>query len=199
MTTTNEEVRGFLEKSGYRFSFDEEQGCFTLGFYTDYYRDVSGEGHLRLAVYTADEGRAFGIVAKRLYVLQDELREASVLKALLFANALWRFARFELDVADGEAAASVVIRVMDARLTEEQVLGGIRYLYSAIDETYPMIMRARETGEVRALSPAEAEVEAVVERTGNLTSEGRAKVIQALDEALAKAGESTSSDAPERL
>ena len=199
MTTTNEEVRGFLEKSGYRFSFDEKQGCFSLSFYTDSYRSVSGEGGVHIAVYTADEGRAFGIVAKRIYVIRDEPREASVLKALLFANALWRFARFELDIADGEVAASVVIRVLDARLTEEQVLGGLNYLVTAVNETYPMIMRARETGEVRALSPAEAEVEAVVVRTGNLTGQGRAKVIQALDDALAKAGESASPDDLERL
>ena len=188
MTATLEEIRGYLDGLGYRYSFDEEEGFFSLLFNTETYRDEEGEATVRLVIYVADKGNTFGCLATGLYVVRNEPHEAAILRSLMYANALRKFVRFEMDHSGGEVLASIVIPVADSRLTEEQFRVTVEFLLTAVEETYPMIMHARETGKVSAIRPAEYERQKLVERVGRLSDESRAKVLKALDEALEKAG-----------
>lgn len=144
MATSISEISGFLKETGYRFEqFGENQ--IRLGFTTQNYINPLGHKSLLLLISLFEDGRYLAVSAPLAMKLAGPHADAFVRACMMFQ---WqtKLIQFEYDDSDGEIRPVIEFPLEDAPLTRTQLNRCLHGMVTLVDEVYPILKKALETG-----------------------------------------------------
>jgi len=157
MSATLEEISGFLDEMGWKHKVLAEKQRIITGHATDNYLDDRGEKGFTIVISLQEDGEYIKTIAPQCYVYNPKKDHHEFLDALLIVSWRTKLVKYEYDPADGEIRALVEFPLEDAKLTKRQLERCLEALVQIIDHYHPMLMVARDTGEIK--TPEELEKE----------------------------------------
>ncbi len=157
MAATLEEISGFLDEMGWKHKVLEEKQRIITGHATESYVDDRGEDGFMIVISLQEDGGYIKIEAPQCYVYNPKKDHHEFLDALLIVSWRTKLIQYEYDPADGEIRALIEFPLEDAKLTKLQLERCLEGLVQIIDRYHPMLMIARDTGEIK--TPEELEKE----------------------------------------
>ena len=203
MATTLQQVKGYLDEKGFKYSIDEKKQLIRTGFNMDHYVDSDGDKSVRIVVRLYEDGEFIEVLAPNLYTYKDGPNALALLQACLIASWRTKMVQFEYDPSDGEIRATIEVPIEDSTMTSRQfhrILGG---LLTFVDKFHPMLKEAMDTGKIVPPDDEDRRMTEVMEMLRRLGPEGLKKVLdaagQAADGAPAAESAAGSGEPPAKL
>ena len=149
MPITLSEIRSHCEQLGFKVTVPPGQSVeLGIRFSTHSYIDADGDHSLLLICKLADDGTYLEVFAPNALNSSKCKYKAALFSAMLYVNFMTRYLQLEHDVEDGEIRASVDFPVADGTVTKEQLEIMIRVIALCLEEYYPVLKHAMETGKI---------------------------------------------------
>lgn len=148
MTTTYDEIKGFLNELDFSFKHNEEKGYIATGFGTKNYRDEDNDDHCPVIIKIDENGEFLKIFSPGLYHYKKGPNKRAVFQSCLMVCYQTKMIQYEYDEEDGEIRAIIEFPLEDAKLTQKQLKRILQGLIRIIDEYDKPIRTAIETGKV---------------------------------------------------
>jgi len=146
MPVTAQELEGMLKQSELRFE-QKGLGTFVLAFKTRNFKDTQGRDALLVAIQLDEDGGYIKFFAPLAFTIQGPHADA-FLKACMQIQWMTRLIQFEFDANDGEVRPMVEFPIEDGKITLRQFQRCLYGLTSLVDDAYPTLKRALDTGVV---------------------------------------------------
>ncbi len=190
MPVTLDQIAGFLDKAGTKFSRNAEQDAIEIPIPLRRYRNGTGDNSILVIVTVAPGGQAVAVRVPVLYTVPEGPTALPTLKALILASREAEYVKFVADPEDNSVEVIGSMPVANARLTPEQLNLFLSDFPAVIEYFHPMIQRAIDTGEVIEPDPEEQKIDAILEEIDGLEAEDLAWLREALDELANQAANS---------
>jgi len=147
MPVTIGEIKKHLDTLGVTYAAvpGEESEC-AVPFTTRSYVDSDGDHSLLLIVRVDDDGQYLEIFAPNALSTANCRYKSALFSAMLQISLMTKHVQLEHDPADGEVRFAVDYPVCDGTVTAMQVDRMIRALVGIIEQYYPVLHDAMDTG-----------------------------------------------------
>jgi hypothetical protein len=161
MATSIDEICGFLREEGLRFERIGDERI-QLGITTENYVNIMGRKGLFIVISLSENGEYFSMFAPQAFQATGPHVDAFLRACMLFQ---WqtKLIQFEYDESDGEIRPVIEFPLEDSRLTRLQLKRCLHGIVTLVDEVYPVLKKALETGEIEFPAKGGGTPRAVIE------------------------------------
>lgn len=182
MPITIPELIAHTEELGFKIIVPPDRDTdFGLRFATSSYLNPEGEHSLLLICQVADDGRYLEVFAPGALNAASCKYKGALFATMVQLSFMTKHLQIEHDPSDGEIRLAVDLPVVDGTVTARQLSAMIHCLIHCLEEYYPVLRHAMDTGRIdfgRAWKPPEApatepppippELQALIDKAGGI-------------------------------
>lgn len=142
---TIEELSGILTRNEIKHAFDKD-GDIYFGFETTNYKNPSGEKSLGIFMSIANEGQMFSLTAHHAFTVKDSPNMDAFLKLCAIIQMSGNLIQFEYVPSNGTVRPCIELPLLDNKLTKAQLDLCIACMIKTMEDHYPALQKALETG-----------------------------------------------------
>ena len=149
MSTTIEEIKGFLDAERLKYQHREGATFLHAGFTLKRYRNPEKENKLRLFIAVEEHGEFLKVGAPGAYKFDpngNSFNKLALFQTLLQISHMTKMAQFEYDPDDGDIQASIEFPLEDSKLTRRQLMLCVNNLTDIVGIYHEHIMDAIKGG-----------------------------------------------------
>lgn len=143
MAATLKQIKGYLDKKGWKYRVEAEEHRLITGVYAE------NLDQFLIVIQLDEDGEFFEIYAPRVLTnVKDHPHKTAILQTMLCISWETKMLQWEYDPSDGEIRAIIEFPLEDALLTERQFNRCLYSLVQLVDElALPRLRAVMETGE----------------------------------------------------
>ena len=143
MGATLQQISTYLDKAGWKYQIDEDEGRIMTGVYAENIEDFL------IVVQLEEDGEFFELFAPRVLTgVKNHPHKTAILQTMLSISWETKMLQWEYDPDDGEIRAIIEFPLEDAILTEKQFNRCLHGLIQLVDEiALPRLKTVMETGQ----------------------------------------------------
>jgi hypothetical protein len=143
MAATLSQIAGYLNKKGWKYRLEEDNGRIITGVYAENIEQ------LLIVIQLDEDGEFFEVYAPRVLTgVKGHPHKDAILQTMLCISWETKMLQWEYDPTDGEIRAIIEFPLEDAELTERQFNRCLYSLVQLVDElALPRLEAVMETGE----------------------------------------------------
>jgi len=149
MSTTIEEIKGFLDAEDLKYDHDAGDCYIRTGFKTEHYANHEGRKSLRIIIELVEGGEFIKFMAPKAYNIPKDassFHKMALFQTLLHISYRTKMVQFEYDPGDGEIRANIEFPLEDALLTQKQMSRCLSCLTGVMDHYHEQINDAIHSG-----------------------------------------------------
>ncbi len=149
MPTSIQEIKGFLEAEGLKYTHREGTNFLLTGFRVPKYRNAENANLLELFIAVEEHGEFLKVGAPNAYKFApngNSFHKLALFQTLLQISHMTKMVQFEYDADDGEIQAIVEFPLEDSPLTRRQLMRCLNGLTETIDRWHQDIVDAIKGG-----------------------------------------------------
>ena len=179
MATSLSEIARMLDSEG--VNYHRTSNFIAMGWGTGKYKDSSNEKSIMIVIRLSENGEYFKAFAPEAFTIGEAYRDP-FLRACAIIQWKTKLIQFEYDENDGEVRPIIEFPLEDSSLTQRQLMRCVSGMVQLIDQFYPVLRRASETGVVDFPDRDETRSELLGRVLGALPDDQVADILKKSDE-----------------